>query len=263
MPSPIINIITRFSEKENLDRCLKSIYKQTYQNIHHIITYEHNKDREYLESKLSPNIDTTLVKVPNLKAVKGLSYTYNHHDYYTKFLEPNYEFWDKKPYSKEDMGIRVDVDPVKFKLGSWWCETLGFTFRVKLNHFPYNLYIKEAEKFVKEGWIAYLDNDDEIIEPNGIEELVKQLEDEDTLHIVKFFHFEQNQAKPDKFWLFYQAGHPFVYNDIGTYNIIFHTKYCKYTLWDEWRGADYRTARALEEVIPKKKFIDKIIVKVI
>jgi len=263
--NPIINIITRFSEKENIDRCLKSVYEQTYPNIHHIITYEHNEDKEYLESKLSPNTDTTLVKVPHLKAIKNLSYTYNYHCHHTKFSEPNYELWDKKPYREDDMEIRKEVEVIRYNGGGTWCETLGFTFRIKVDHFPYNLYLKEAEKFVKEGWIFYLDNDDEIVDPTSISQLAENIKEKskDTLHIVKIFHSKQNKIKPNDFWWRYQIGHPLVLNDIGGCNIVFHTKYCKYTVWDEWRGADYRTAKVLEEIIPHKNFIDKTFVNVI
>ena len=63
---PVINIVTRFSRIESIERCLNTLYKQTYDNIHHIITYETDELKEYLDTKVNHNI-TTMVRVPNLE----------------------------------------------------------------------------------------------------------------------------------------------------------------------------------------------------
>jgi len=58
-----------------------------------------------------------------------------------------------------------------------------------------------------------------------------------------------------------KAGHPFVLHEIGGSNYVFHSKYLDYTVWDEWSGADYRTAKNLEKVTMNKNFVDLIIIR--
>jgi len=95
MSEPLINVITRASRKESILASINSVKSQTYENVHHIITYETKEMGEYLTSIVDKE-KTTLVKVPKYKHIPELSYSYNHHDAYTKFLEPNWEFWDRK-----------------------------------------------------------------------------------------------------------------------------------------------------------------------
>ena len=45
----IINILTRTSKRPiGFDNCYKSIINQTYKSIKHIVSYEDNKDLQYL-----------------------------------------------------------------------------------------------------------------------------------------------------------------------------------------------------------------------
>jgi hypothetical protein len=69
------------------------------------------------------------------------------------------------------------------------------------------------------------------------------------------------KIKPsDKYWDFMKTGHPFVLHEIGGSNYVFHTKYLDYTVWDEWSGADYRTAKNLEKVTMNKNFVNQVII---
>ena len=95
MDNPLINVLTRASRKDSIQPSIESVASQTYENYHHIITYETKEMGEYLESIV--NLEkTTLVKVPKYKHFPELSFSYNHHNDYTKFLEPNWEFWERK-----------------------------------------------------------------------------------------------------------------------------------------------------------------------
>lgn len=271
MSEPLINIITRVSRREGAPRAIESIKSQTYKNIHHIITYEMEEIKEYI----LPLVDlekTTLVKVPKYRHIPELSFSYNHHNEYTKFLEPNWEFWDRKVHINGegfDPDYKLDVEAPRYeKEGVGWNLGYDFTFRMQLGHFPYNQYLKIAERYLKEGWVVYLDDDDVFMSDTTLEEFVPYLIQggEDTLVFNKV-HINHKggltEIKPNgDNWFAMKVGSPPILGAIGGCNFIFHSKYADYTAWDEWRGADYRTAKCLEEIIPNKVFLDKILVNV-
>ena len=221
---------------------------------------------EYLESIV--NLEkTTLVKVPKYKHFPELSFSYNHHNDYTKFLEPNWEFWDRKVHINGegyDKEYKLEVESPRYKKeGLGWNVGLGFSFRTKCDHFPYNQYLKIAERYLKKGWVTYLDDDDKFLTEGTLKEMASSLEvmGEDTLVINKA-KMPWGIKPKDKDWFAMQVGHPLVHGAIGSFNFIFHSKYADHTAWDEWRGADYRTAKCLEEIIPDKVFLDKVFVGV-
>lgn len=266
MSEPLINVITRASRKESILTNINSVKSQIYKNVHHIITYETKEIGEYLTSIVDKE-KTTLVKVPKYKHIPELSYSYNHHDAYTKFLEPNWEFWDRKVHLNGegfDPNYRINVKSNRYEMpGVGWATDFSFTMRKSMGHFPYNQYLKIAERYLKEGWVVYLDDDDSFYKENTLERVSKALEEggEDALFLNK--NIANYGVKPsDKIWFSMKVGHPIVLGAIGGCNFIFHSKYVDYTAWDEWRGADYRTAKCLEEIIPKKAFLNEILVNV-
>ena len=266
MSKPLINIITRASREESILTSINSVKSQTYKNVHHIVTYETEEMRKYLIDVVDKE-KTTLVKVPKYKHIPELSYSYNHHDAYTKFLNPNWEFWDRKVHINGegfDPNHRINVKSNRYETpGVGWATDLSFTMRKEIYHFPYNQYLKIAERYLKEGWVVYLDDDDSFYENNTLEKVSKALIEvgEDTLFLIKTI--ANYGVKPsDKIWFELKVGLPLVLGAIGASNFIFHSKYADYTAWDEWRGADYRTAKCLEEVIPKKAFLNEILVNV-
>lgn len=274
MEQPLINIITRASRKDKVKRSIDSVLNQSYKNIHHIITYENKEIYDYLLTIINPDI-TTLVKVPQYKKVDDLYMTYMHHDHYSKFLEPNWEFLDRKVVlGKANIPKdKVKVETIKFQkyIGGGavaWCVTLDYAARKAYSHFPPNLYLKIAESRIKKGWVIYLDDDDVLSNNTTLENVVGVLSDsnEDTLHFIKVMFKKSKNATgivpTPRHWEYMNIGHPPVLQEIGSSHFIYHSKYRDYTVWDEWRGADYRTAKALFEAIPHKNFINSILVNV-
>lgn len=268
MDQPLINIITRASRKDKIKRSIDSVLNQSYKNIHHIITYENKEIYDYLLTIINPDI-TTLVKVPQYKKIKGLYMSYMHHDHYSNWLEPNWEFLDRKvhlgleSYTKD----KIKVKPVKYHkyIGNGafaWCVSLDYAIRRAFAHFPYNLYLKVAESYLKEGWVIYLDDDDTLYSDDVLEVISDSLGKcgEDTLHYVKMWLLGPTPNKGH--WEYLSIGHPPILNECGIGNFIYHSKYSKHTIWDEWRGADYRTASALRQIIPETNLIDKILIRV-
>ena len=266
----MINIITRASRKKPFLRCLKSITDQTYRDFHHIVTYETDEMKSWLLSVVDTSY-TTLVRVPHKRQLKHydsgehLVVSYNYNCLTDDFVNPNHDFLD----------FRIEPD-VKGYQGGQWPKinlpipedkkregTLSVTYREFLRHFPWNLYLKIAEKEFKEGWVVYLDDDDVYSENTALEKVVNEINKfgEDTLHIFPFVYPNGDELPNTHHRNIYRLNHPFIRHQISGAHLCFHTKYAEYTQWDEWGAADYRTAKALEKVIPNKNITDFIWVK--
>jgi len=253
MDSPLINIITRVSRKEKFKRCYESIHGQTYKNINHICTYQNDDIREFLEGFENLNLQ----RVPNLKRMEGLYYSYDHHVLTDDFMNPDWEFLNRKVNSDEDTTTKK-LEEVRYEKNGFFCYTLPHTFRVKVRHSPYNLFMKIAEKRVKDGWVIYLDDDDYFCYENILSKIVDEIKnfDEETLHLFRIRDREDELRPSDHFWNYMKVGHPLILAEIQSSMFIFHSKYLDYTVWDEWSGADYRTAKNLEKVIKNRNFVD-------
>ena len=109
-----------------------------------------------------------------------------------------------------------------------------------------------------------MDDGDIFEKSNSLSRLIEEMEkhDEDTLHVFKLMNRGRSYTTPrEGIWnTHYKTGHPLVLGECSGSCIIFHSKWKKYTKWDEFRKADYRTARSLETVIPKRNLFDEVII---
>lgn len=254
MDSPLINIVTRVSRKNKFHRCYKSIHNQTYKNINHICTYQNDDMFEFLSQYDNLNLQ----RVPNLKRIEGLYYTYDHHPLTDNFVNPDWNFMNRKVNSMEDTTSK-DVEEVRFEKNGFFCHTYPKTIRAKFYHSPYNIFLKVAEKKIKDGWVYYLDDDDYFKDEDFLSNIVEEIKkfDDDILHIFRI-QKQKGLSPNDKYWEYMKSGHPIILHEIGSSNFIFHSKYLDFTVWDEWSGADYRTSKSLESVIKNKNFINLI-----
>ncbi len=246
MNEPLINIITRASRKGSVLINIESVKSQTYKNYHHIITYETEDMENFLLEYTDPS-KTTLCKVFPMKKIKGLykSFYYKQH------------------------GLLDDVDKIDAKL--WTPDEQGVSSpnweggRTKFMHFPYNLYLIRAEKKIREGWVVYLDDDDQLYKGTALEELVDGLINEDTLY---FFRASRGGGLlPHDYVLEHSAianGQQPPALGVGFISStqVFHSKYLEYTAWDEWSGSDWKTVQSLWYSIPKHDLINKPIIKI-
>lgn len=254
MNTPLINIVTRVSRKNKFYRCYKSIHNQTYKNINHICTYQNDDMFEFLSQYDNLNLQ----RVPNFKRIDGLYYTYDHHTLKDNFINPDWEFMSRRVNNIDDTTSK-SIKEVKYEKNGFFCYTIPNTIRAKFYHSPYNIFLKIAEKKIKDGWVYYLDDDDYFKDENVLLKIVEEIQnfDDDTLHIFRIK--TQNGISPtDKYWNYMKTGHPFILNEIGGSNFCFHSKYLDFTVWDEWSGADYRTSKNLESVIKNKNYIELI-----
>ena len=253
--NPTINIITRVSRMDLFKNCYNSVKSQTYKNINHILTYE----TEFIGDDIKRNYDLSnisLCKVTKLKKLDGLyrSFTYNQ---YTR--QEDIDAWDYKVWD----GVEETFERAE----------KGST-RMKSSHFPYESYMKMAEKRVKEGWVMYLDDDDILYDDNVIELLAEDIvkHDTNTIHWFQCYdpsyanetHQTDNGLFPRKYILDHlKNDYPPALHSINSSTFIFHSKYLEYTAWEGWYGDDYRTAASLAERIDKNNSIHKPIVNLI
>lgn len=249
MSGPLINIVTRCSRKDKfLNYCLPSIESQTYKNYHHVITYETEDMKNFLLEHTDPS-KTTLCKVFPMKKIEGL--------------------W-KSIYYKQH-GVFDDVDKINAKL--WVPEEEGVTLnpiwqggRTRLKHFPYNLYLIKAERKIKEGWVIYLDDDDQLKHEGALETLSQRLVSKDTLYVFNIYKQDEDLIYPRPIAIEHSIT---VFNEppalgigFGGSAFTYHSDYLDYTAWDEWSGSDWKTFQSLWYNIPNKEYIEEILVLV-
>lgn len=250
---PIINIITRVSRMDLFKNCYNSVKNQSYENINHILTYE----TEFIGDDIKRNYDLSnisLCKVTKLKKLDGLyrSFTYNQY-----FKQEDLDLWDYKLWDG------VEQTSERAEKGST---------RMKSSHFPYEVYMKIAERKVNYGWVMYLDDDDILYDDTVIEKLAENifLHNVDTIHWFQCYdpsksnenHQTDNGLFPRKYVLDHlRDGAPPALHSINSSSFIFHSKYLEYTAWEGWYGDDYRTAASLAERIPHNNSIQIPIVK--
>ena len=128
-------------------------------------------------------------------------------------------------------------------------------YRIGDNHFPYNTYCNELLNKVEDGWVLFLDDDDILIDNNSISEIIKHIDNEDTLMIWKVN--SPNGIKPLNSF----KKKPTL-NDICSNCFLFHSKYIKYAVWDDLKAADYRVVNRLSGIIKNIIWIDKVICKI-
>jgi len=107
----------------------------------------------------------------------------------------------------------------------------------------YNLYLNEAMKHVKEGWMMFVDDDDYLINPNCIKELMKAMKDDKLVYICRFRRGER--LKPAKAYfkkINYTAGEnkQIKSGKIGGSCIVFRPEQIKGSKWDDNYSSDYR-----------------------
>lgn len=121
---------------------------------------------------------------------------------------------------------------------------------------PYNLYLNELRKQVKEGWIMYLDDDDSFENNTSLEKIVSNIKNEDQLIIWRVLF--PNRVIPDQI---YFDRKQIVLNHFSGIGFIYHSKYDIYSEWEMYSGGDYFFIKQLEKIIPEKIWIDSIYTK--
>lgn len=260
-----INILTRCSRLSEVGfgRALTSVKEQEGVEFNWFISYENEEILKYLQSQDLP-ANTTLVKVPKYQHIPNLGIAFEHHDIHTDYNNWDWKKWNVTPYMGEVPETQtVEGRKVRYEKNGFWVEWYGDSIKKHVAHFPYNLYLKILEAQVQEGWIIHLDDGNVFESTSSLKKLQEEISkhDEDTLHIFKLMNTGRAWTTPQpEFWKYYQTGLPLVMGECSGSCLCFNAKWKNYTAWDEWRFADYRTARCLESVIPKRNLLDSVII---
>jgi hypothetical protein len=264
MDGILINVLTRCSRPNDVGfgRTLTSVKEQGV-DVNWFISYETQEIYEYLKKQDLPK-NTTLVKVPKYNIIPNLGITYEHHDAYTDYTKWDWEKWQVTSYIGEEPETKtIELSPIRYEKDGFWCETLKDSTKKHVTHFPVNLYLKILEAQVQEGWIIHLDDGTMFESSDSLKKLQEEISkhDEDTLHIFKLMNMGRYWTTPQPIpWKYYQTGHPMIHGECSGSCLCFNVKWKNYTAWDEWRFADYRTARCLESVIPKRNLFDLVVI---
>jgi hypothetical protein len=120
---------------------------------------------------------------------------------------------------------------------------------------PHNLYLNEMIKTIESGWIMYVDDDDRLVNNTIIDNIVKNIEDEDTIMYWKMRYLNKN-VLPDS--------HTFntrpILGRIGGCCHAVHSKWKDEFKWDSWKCSDFRVMDKLHKTVPKSKWLDMIVV---
>jgi len=267
MEYPLINIITRASRPNYFKLNYESIHTQTYGKFNHIVTYETQEMYNYLK-EFDKNGRMSLVKVPNRRRIPSLKVSWNHNPQTDSYLNPDHDYMDYQYDKVEDFKeIHLPVDPIIFKNPKTGDPAFvpSETWREHAIHFPYDNYLKLAERAVKGGWVMYVDDDDVLYDNNVLEKISNMImsHDEDTFHINTYVYPSGNPIPDETRREIYKVGFPFVHRQISTANLLFHSKYMDYTYWDEWSSSDYRCAVSLREAIPKLNVTEIIAIRLV
>lgn len=102
----------------------------------------------------------------------------------------------------------------------------------------YNLFINRLLDQVEDGWVIFLDDDDQLASPNSFKVIARHLNQTDKLVYWKAWF-------PDK--IIPRQENPFLieWGDITSCCFTFPVKYREYAYWDDQRGGDYRCFKNL------------------
>lgn len=147
--------------------------------------------------------------------------------------------------------VKVKVDKYKGKKKT---NINGYIFA------PYNSYCNALLNNVEDGWILFLDDDDNLLHNKVLEELVSEIKktQEETMFIWQM-RYPDGDIIPSKNQFMNEE---IKINNIGSPCILFHSKYKSIVEWDNFKGSDFRFIKALFKLIPNKKWIEKVYIQI-
>lgn len=116
---------------------------------------------------------------------------------------------------------------------------------------PHNLYCNSLLDSVNDGYIMFLDDDDMLISDNVIEEIVKNIVDEDTILIWQM-RYPNGMLLPDNISFLEKR---IRLGGIGSPCFLFHSKWKNLYRWDAYKCGDFRFLEKIYNKIPNNKWI--------
>lgn len=126
---------------------------------------------------------------------------------------------------------------------------------------PYNLYCNSLLDKVEDGWVLFLDDDDNLYHSKVLEELIHTIQEnfnEDTMYIWQM-RYPDGRVLPTS----QQIKNKIIKkNSIGSPCYLFHSKYKDLVRWDAYKASDFRFLEQLLNLVPQQVFIPKVKVQI-
>lgn len=125
---------------------------------------------------------------------------------------------------------------------------------------PYNLYLNQLYNYIDDGFVIFLDDDDEFESVKSLEFIAHAINSSkmpiDTLLFWKVA-FSNGLILPEIFDNSFLRP-----RNVSGIGFTFHSKYIFSALWDEFKECDFRVAHKLSLVVPNKLYLNSIMTKI-
>ena len=122
----------------------------------------------------------------------------------------------------------------------------------KARHFPFNLYLNELMRHCKDGYVLFLDDDDEFTSTDSLGIIAKELQNPVDAAFWRV-RICENIFPSDK-----NFGQRPVVKDISGIGLAFHTDYIPMLQFDPYKQADYRLADRIYSLL-NVHWIDEVL----
>ncbi len=115
---------------------------------------------------------------------------------------------------------------------------------------PWNLHLNELGKYVRDGWVMYLDDDDKFVSSDSLKSIVSVINSEDEMILWRV----------DINGVIYPNDRYFgkiIPGNISGIGFMFHSKYLP-VYWHSWNFGDYRVINELSKKI-KQRWINSVL----
>lgn len=149
----------------------------------------------------------------------------------------------------------VYIDPIKYKHNQnkkfWYHEEGG-----EDSPAWWNAYFNDMYPLIKEGWVLFLDDDDQFLYENSLEYIINNISNIDELIFwkVQFPGYTIPRNKIEDL----QSSPPQPCN-ISSIGFMFHSSYLNQAIWEPWGCGDFRVSHKLWGLIPNKITIPQIL----
>jgi GT2 family glycosyltransferase len=116
---------------------------------------------------------------------------------------------------------------------------------------PHNLYCNYLLDEVDNGWVMFLDDDDEFKDPNALTKITSRIKDQDTMFFWQM-EFLNGIRLPDAGSFANKTPKLF---KIGSPCFLFHSKWKNRVRWDSFKCSDFRFVDQMNRVINKAEWI--------
>lgn len=162
------------------------------------------------------------------------------------------------PYIKEYTNNYIQINPEKYKHDKY--KKFSYHNNQDIGDSPawWNSYFNDMYPLLKDGWVIYLDDDDQFTYENSLEYMLSLLPNENSLLFWKVQFPGYTIPRINSPSLI--TNKP-INGNISGIGFMFHTNYIKNASWEAWGGGDYRVSIKLWDVIPNKIETNEILTK--